>query len=84
MTDIEALTPRQFADELGVKTDTVLAWINAGELAASDVSRPNSTRPRWRILRPDGNDFLSRRRRHVAPKPKRRKRSEAGVIQFFK
>lgn len=79
-----SLTPKDVAATLQVKTDTVLAWIAVGELTASDVSRPTSTRPRWRIMQDDLVAFLSRRRKHIAPAPQRRRKpKDTGVIAFY-
>ncbi|MEX0700725.1 MAG: helix-turn-helix domain-containing protein [Planctomycetales bacterium] len=43
------LTPADVADILGVAPESVVAWLRSGELVGIDVSRPGSSRPRYRI-----------------------------------
>ncbi|HEX3152825.1 MAG TPA: helix-turn-helix domain-containing protein [Gemmataceae bacterium] len=79
------LSPRAVADRLGLKkTATVLAWIRAGHLLASNVGA-GSDRPTWRIAASDLDAFLERRRAVPAAKPApttKRKRPE-GVTKYF-
>ncbi len=78
-----AHTTKQAAQVLQVSTEGILALIHAGHLVASDVSRPGSKKPRWRILSDDLEAFLTTRR-HTPPVKTRRRRRQAGdVIQFF-
>jgi len=79
-------TAAALAELYGVKVDTVLAWIHAGELAAVDVSRPGSQRPRWRISA-DAVEAFERRRRavpHAANhEPRSRDRESVGAVRSF-
>lgn len=79
------LTPPQIAAQFGINSDKVVHWINTGELRAVNIAtRPNG-RPRWVVDIDDLAEFeQSRAAVPPTPKPKRRKRAEAGVIQFFK
>ncbi len=43
------LTPREYAERIGVSVNTVLAWIKTGELRAINVGGRASKRPRYRI-----------------------------------
>ena len=42
-------TPPEIASRFGVKPETVLSWIRNGELAAINLARQGSLRPRYRI-----------------------------------
>lgn len=77
----EYLTPRNVTEEVGVKNDTVLAWIASRQLIAVDVSRGAGERPRWRIDRRDLDAFLAARRT-VAPAPvaQRRRVATSGKV----
>jgi excisionase family DNA binding protein len=48
-TNRRKLTPPQLAKLWGISADKVLAWIQAGELRAIDVSTRRGGRPRWLI-----------------------------------
>jgi hypothetical protein len=64
----------------------VVAWINAGELRATNLaSNPNGKRPRWKIDRDDLRDFLALRATHAPTKPVRalRPKAAAGEKVFF-
>lgn len=82
-TTARMLTPPEVGKRLGVNAEKVLGWIRSGELRAVDVSiRHGSGRPRWRISEADLEDFL--RARSAAPIPKKsRRRSTAGVREYF-
>ena len=54
------LTPKLITERVGVHIETVLGWINRGELKAANVSR-SSLRPRWRVAKSDLSDFLDSR-----------------------
>ena len=84
LLDQRTFCRRDVAAFLNVKTDTVLDFIHAGELPASDCSRPGSKKPRWRVLEEDLGLFLAKRRKVPPPKPYRRKRKTEGVIEFYK
>jgi len=63
----------------------VLGWIMDGALKARDVSEKASIRPRWRIDYLAWEEFcLSRMNAQPAPKSRRRKQSEANVIELYK
>jgi hypothetical protein len=62
----------------------VIGWIRSGELRAIDVSsRPGLGRPRHRIDPADLVAFENRRVATPDPKPKRRRKRDGNVIQFF-
>jgi excisionase family DNA binding protein len=62
MSERRMLDVKQAADEIGVSTDLVLAWISEGELRAVQVGRHRfSRRPLWRIQRSDLDAFIERR-----------------------
>lgn len=78
------ITPPMLAREWGVTVDKIIGFIRSGELVAIDASARRNQRPRYLIDRADIEDF--ERRRAVVPKPEpapRRKRSAAGVKEFF-
>lgn len=78
------LTVAEVAQRYRVKIENVLAWIKAGELVACDVAAGRRLRPRWRIDPEQLADFEKRRRAKPAPKVERRRKREAGVINFFR
>ena len=43
------LTPPKIADRFGCKPESVIAWIRSGELAAINLARQGSLRPRFRV-----------------------------------
>ncbi len=75
------LTPPEAAKLLRVDPSTVIGWIKSGELPASNLASRSATRPRWRISREALEEFLAGREPRPAVKKKRR--SNARVIQFF-
>ena len=77
------LTPPAVASIYGVKPDTVLAWIRAGELRAIDVSSRRSSRPRFRIDEDDLREFEAKRAAVPPPKRTPRRKASPGTIQFF-
>lgn len=85
-TPVPFLTVAAVAMQLGVAEDQVLSWIHRAELRAIDVSKNRSRRPRWRIKPEDLESFLATRYQTEKPqaKPKRRKKQDERVIQFFK
>lgn len=70
------------AKQLGVKVETVTAWIRAGDLPAFDVG---SKRPQYRIAPEDVAAFIERRK--VAPEIKSgapvRRRTAPGEVNYF-
>ncbi len=72
------------AEQLGVSTDTLKAWIRSGELLAVNVScDPKSRKPRLRIRQADLDAFLAGRA--VAsdqPQPRTRRRKLPTVKQY--
>jgi len=81
----EWLSPPQLARELGVKPGKVLAWVRAGELRAVDMAQNRGGRPRYRIARRAVDAFLAARAAvpHVAPSPRRRRRRNSQITEFF-
>lgn len=43
------LTPPEIATRFGCKPETVIVWIRNGELAAINLARRGSLRPRYRV-----------------------------------
>lgn len=78
----ECLRPREVAALLGVDHRRVLAWIKSGELPASDLSSPESSRPAYRVKRSDLDAFLQRRRVQQ-PKQNGQRRKREPVGEFF-
>jgi len=83
LLDQRVFAPKEVAAFLDVKVDSVLDWIAAGELPASDCSRPGSRKPRWKILEDDLDAFLQRRKKVPTPKPRRRRRRVKNIIEFY-
>jgi excisionase family DNA binding protein len=75
-------TVQQAAELLAVSVDHVGVLIRSGELPASDISRPGSRRPLWRIADEDLAAFLARRRHLAAPKPVRRRKRPSRIVEF--
>lgn len=78
------LTPPQVAKQLGVEPAKIIAWIQRGELKASNVADREGGRPRWRIAAEALDDFLSRRQA-IQPPPRthRKRRSQpADIIEY--
>lgn len=80
------LSPPEIAEVLRVSPIKVLRWIATGDLRASDLASYRGQRPRWRISRDDLAAFLERRAQSPTPKGvrRRRKRRDAGIIEFYK
>jgi excisionase family DNA binding protein len=70
------LTVAEVAEQLRVDVHKVRAWINAGELVASNVATTKATRPVYRIRAADLAAFLDGRAstQKVAGKPPRANR----------
>ena len=69
-----------------VTAHTVLGWIRSGELRAVNVGRrPGAKKPRWRITQGALEAFeLARTPTQPPPRAQRRKRTDTGVIEFYK
>jgi excisionase family DNA binding protein len=79
------LAPADVVDELHVRVGHVLRWIRSGELPASNVALRATGRPRWRISRQALDQFLAARQPSPpAPRPPRRRRPPANIIEFYK
>lgn len=77
------LTPPEVAARLGVEPERVIRWIRTGKLPAINLS-DGKLRPRFRVD-PLDLALLEQRRAVVpAPKPIRRRRQSADVIEFFR
>lgn len=79
------LSPKQVADRLGVSVDKIRGFITNGELDATNVAAPTSSRPRWRISEANLTEFQKRRQpTKPTPTAKRpsRKRDD-GVKEYF-
>lgn len=70
-------TPPELAELWGCNPETVRDHIAAGNLAAVDVSRPDSSRPRYLIMPEAVEQFYQRRSsRKAASRTKRRRQAE--------
>ena len=80
----KAITPPAYAKRLGVKADTVRAWIDSGALVGLDCSTKPGGKPRWRLSESAIAAFEASRQSRPKPKATRRRRKQQpGVIQFF-
>jgi excisionase family DNA binding protein len=80
------LTVRDVCERYGVTEHTVLGWIRSGELRAVNVGRRlGAKKPRWRVTAEALSAFEALRT-PTPPPPlgRRKKRAEAGVIEFYK
>jgi excisionase family DNA binding protein len=77
-----ALSVKQVAESLGIRTHGVLTLIRSGELRGVDVSLQPGGRPHWRILPDDLDGFILRRTRQPAG-PRRRRRKPTNVKAYF-
>lgn len=71
------LTVPEAAELLGVGESKVTGWIRSGKLKATNVS--NASRPSHRISREAINELETRSQ----PKPRKSKRKQSDVIEFF-
>ena len=70
-------TPPELAADWGCNPETIRLHIAAGNLAAADVSRPGSTRPRYLIMPEAVEEFFRRRStRQAAAYSRRRRQTE--------
>lgn len=84
MSRDQFVRPTDLAKRLGVKVETVTAWIRKGDLPAVNVGSPE--RPRYRVAPDHFAEFLERRK--VAPEvrraaPVRRRRTNPGDVYYF-
>jgi hypothetical protein len=81
------MTPAEFAAGFGsgVTVSKVLAWIGSGELPAVNIAtRPGGRKPRWWIDPRELDKFKVRRAALPRmPKARRRRQTQADVINFF-
>ena len=79
------LTPPMLAKRLGISPDKVRDWIKSGQLAATDVSKKPGGRPRYRISEEAIREFKKKRQpEKPLPTPRRRRKKDPGVTEFFK
>src|SRR3712207_4599126 len=80
------LSVRDLCERYGVSEHTVLGWFRPGELRAVNVGRrPGPKRPRWRITAEPLPAFEALGTPSPPPpQARRKKRAEAGVIEFYK
>jgi hypothetical protein len=79
-----ALTPPAIAKRYGVAHKKVREWIEAGELAALNLARSGCERPRY-VIMPEAIQRFEQARQvvPVAPTPRRRRRTAAGIKEYF-
>lgn len=71
-------SPPDLAKLIGVKSDTVRAWINAGLLEAVNVADPSANRPRWRIMPDAWESFMLSRSSRLRLNPIVKRKQRAG------
>jgi transposase len=76
------LTTHDIAKRYRVGEDRVRAWISRGELAAVNTRDPGG-RPRWVVLPEALEKFERARSSAPPPQPVRRRRKQAGMVDFF-
>ena len=82
MTD-RALSVKQVATMLGIRTHGVLSLIHSSQLRAVDVSLVPGGRRHWRVMPDDLDAFISRRT-HAPATPRRRRRKRTSFVkQYF-
>lgn len=83
----EYLTPNQLAARLGVKRETVVAWIRSGELRAFNAARSTDVPARYRISEQAIREFEERRSGAATKLPVRTRRTRrerpADWIEYF-
>lgn len=81
---MQLLTAIEAADLLKVKPDRVRAWIKSGQIRGIDLSsNPGTGKPRFRVSESDLQAFLQTRAVTPDTRPKRRRRRNEDVIDFF-
>lgn len=83
MVSDRALSVKQVAEKLAIRTHLALALIRSGELRGVDVSLMPGGRPRWRILPDDLEVFLARRAHQTAAPRRRRRKLRTNVKAYF-
>ncbi len=79
------LSPPMLAKRLGVSSDKVRDWIRSGQLAATDVSQKPGGRPRFKISEEAIREFEKKRQpEKPLPAPRRRRKKDPGVTEYFK
>lgn len=82
MPTSRAITPPALSKQLVVHVSKILGWIRSGELRA--VNLGNGSRPRWRILPDDLEQFLARRAAQPTTPVRRAKRKKLeNVTEYF-
>ena len=74
-------TPPEIAKLMGVKSDTVRAWISAGHLEAINLADPGSSRPRWRVMPEALDAFLQSRSSRLTATPESRRRRRKTITK---
>ncbi len=77
------LNPADVAERLSISVRLVRDLITSGTLPAVDVSRPGSRKARYRVSEADITVFEARRVVKTAAAPKRRRKKNPTVIEFF-
>lgn len=80
---MKKLTPTEVGDRYGVNFTTVLSWIAAGFLPATDCSRPTATRRRWRMDEDDLAEFDRRRGAKKTSATPRQRVSRTEAVEVF-
>ena len=75
-------TPPEVASRFGVKPETVLSWIRSGELAAINLARQGSLRPRFRVS-PEALALFEQKRAVVPRTPGVRQPRQNPAIKRF-
>ncbi|MDA0836073.1 MAG: hypothetical protein O3A29_22610 [Planctomycetota bacterium] len=85
MTGTHAFSPPQLARRWGIKPESVIKKIRAGQLRAFDVSlRPGVGRPRYRIALDAVVEYEIRFSGAVVKTTRARRKTPDDVIEFFK
>jgi excisionase family DNA binding protein len=77
------MTPREVARLLRVSKDRVRAWIEAGELAAVNVSPTRCGRPRYVVLPEHLAAWERSRRVSPPPRPAPRRRRQPTITDYY-
>jgi hypothetical protein len=78
------LSVADLCERFAVGEHTVLGWIRTGELRAVNVARKPGGKPKWRVTAEALATFEQLRTpTPPAPKGRRRKRTDVGVIAFY-
>ena len=64
MSEVRLLRPREVAEVLGVRKESIYAWIARGELKHYDVGN-GPREPRWRISQEDLDEFMHKRQQRT-------------------